>query len=221
MHADPQLRCCSMYTASCRVFRLFGPGASVHGAIFRKFGAYGTVPYGNLYALPETRPGAGTLQVSGVAAFLLFSFDLCHQAASYTPVAELMFDFIPNSDYGWVWLTAFRTLDVSWLYSFEVFRRVFGFLLKYSKFTFKTMANQIPVNQLTVAQAHQEFTKLVDQISAKFVQLDSGEFGAVGTPAFDAKMHDLAVLFARMSQLCGRLGLPIPAHLHRPPFFKH
>ena len=66
------------------------------------------------------------------------------------------------------------------------------------------MANQIPVNQLTVAQAHQEFTKLVDQISAKFVQLDSGEFGAVGTPAFDAKMHDLAVLFARMSQLCGQ-----------------
>ena len=94
-------------------------------------------------------------------------------------------------------------------------------LLKYSKFTLKSMANQIPVNQLTVAQAHQEFTKLVDQISAKFTQLDSGEFGAVGTPAFDAKMHDLAVLFARMSQFCGRLGLPIPAHLHRPPFFKH
>ena len=120
-----------------------------------------------------------------------------------------------------VWLTDLRTLDVSWLCFFEVFRRVFGSLSKYSKFTLKTMANQIPVNQLTVAQAHQEFTKLVDQISAKFVQLDSGEFGAVGTPAFDAKMHDLAVLFARMSQLCGRLGLPIPAHLHRPPFFKH
>ena len=83
------------------------------------------------------------------------------------------------------------------------------------------MANLVLVNQLTVAQAHQEFTKLVDQISAKFTQLDSGEFGAVGTPAFNAKMHDLAVLFAHMSQLCGRLGLPIPAHLHRPPFFKH
>ena len=53
-----------------------------------------------------------------------------------------------------------------------------------------------------MAQAHQEFTKLVDQISAKFVQLDLGEFGAVGTPAFDAKMHELAVLFARMSQQC-------------------
>ena len=83
------------------------------------------------------------------------------------------------------------------------------------------MANLVPVGQLTVAQAHHEFTKLVDQISAKFVQLDSGEFGAVGTPAFDAKMRELAVLFARMSQLCQRLGLSIPAHLHRPPFFKH
>ena len=55
------------------------------------------------------------------------------------------------------------------------------------------MANLVPVGQLTVAQAHQEFTKLVDQISAKFVQLDSGEFGAVGTPAFDAKMCELGV----------------------------
>ena len=77
------------------------------------------------------------------------------------------------------------------------------------------MANPIPVGQLTVAEAHQEFTKLVDQISAKFAQLDSGEFGAVGTPAFNA------VSFARMSQLCQRLGLPVLAHLHRPPFFKH
>ena len=120
-----------------------------------------------------------------------------------------------------VWLTDLQTLDVSWLYSFEVFRRVFGSLLKYSKFILKSMANLVPVHQLTVAQAHQEFTKLVDQISAKFTELDSGEFGAVGTPAFDAKMHDLAVLFAHMSQLCGRLGISIPAHLHRPPFFKH
>ena len=50
---------------------------------------------------------------------------------------------------------------------------------------------------MTVAQVHQEFTKLVDQISAKFVQLDSGEFGAVGTPAFDAKMHELAVNYVK------------------------
>ena len=60
------------------------------------------------------------------------------------------------------------------------------------------MANLVPVGQLTMAQAHQEFTKLVDQILAKFVQLDSGEFRAVGTPAFDAKMHELAVLFAHI-----------------------
>ena len=99
-----------------------------------------------------------------------------------------------------------------------MFRHSLSFI---SKFHPLIMANPIPVGQLTVAQAHQEFTKLVDQISAKFVQLDSGEFGAVGTPAFNAKMHELAVLFARMSQLCQRLGLPIPAHLHRPPFFKH
>ena len=70
------------------------------------------------------------------------------------------------------------------------------------------MANLIPVGQLTVAQAHQEFTKLVDQISPKFVQLDLGEFGAVGTLAFDAKMHELAVLFACMSQLCQSLVYP-------------
>ena len=83
------------------------------------------------------------------------------------------------------------------------------------------MANLVPVRQLTVTQAHQEFTRLVDQILAKFVQLDSGEFGAVGILAFDAKMCELAVLFACMSQLCQRLGLSIPAHLHWPPFFKH
>ena len=89
-----------------------------------------------------------------------------------------------------------------------------AFSVIYLKFYLEIMANLVPVGQLTVAQAHQEFTKLVDQILAKFVQLDSGEFGAVGTPAFDAKMRELAVLFACMSQLCQRLGLSIPAHLH-------
>ena len=96
-----------------------------------------------------------------------------------------------------------------------------AFSVIYSKFYLEIMANLVLVGQLTVAQAHEEFTKLVDHISAKFVQLGLGEFGAVGTPAFDAKMRELAVLFARMSQLCQRLGLSIPAHLHRPPFFKH
>ena len=95
------------------------------------------------------------------------------------------------------------------------------FSVIYLKFYLEIMANLVPMGQLTVAQAHQEFTKLVDQISAKFVQLDSGEFRAVDTPAFDAKMRELAVLFAHMNQLCQRLGLSIPAHLHRPPFLKH
>ena len=115
-----------------------------------------------------------------------------------------------SSDPGCQLALLFRSVQTCFWLSLEIF-----------EIYIKTMANQVPANQLTVAQAHQEFTKLVDQISAKFVQLDSGEFGAVGTPAFDAKMHELAVLFARMSQLCSRLGLPIPAHLHRPPFFKH
>ena len=53
------------------------------------------------------------------------------------------------------------------------------------------MANPIPVGQLTVAQAYQEFTKLVDRISAKFAQLDSGEFGAVGTPAFNNNNNNI------------------------------
>ena len=98
------------------------------------------------------------------------------------------------------------------------------FLYSLSKFTkfhsnFDTMS--ILVNQLTVAQAHQEFTTLVDKISAKFEELDSGEIRAVGTPAFDGKIHELAVKFACMHQLCQWLNIPVPAHLHRPPFFKH
>ena len=39
----------------------------------------------------------------------------------------------------------------------------------------------IPVNLLTVEQAHKEFNSLVDKIAAKYEQLDSGKFGAVGT----------------------------------------
>ena len=39
----------------------------------------------------------------------------------------------------------------------------------------------ILVNQLTIEQAHKEFNSLLDKIAAKYQQLDSGEFGAVGT----------------------------------------
>ena len=69
----------------------------------------------------------------------------------------------------------------------------------------------VPVSHLTVEEAHKEFNSLVDRIAAKYEQLDSREFGAVGTPAFNVKSAELAVLFTCMSQLCQRLNLPMPA----------
>ena len=65
----------------------------------------------------------------------------------------------------------------------------------------------IPESQLIVEQAHKEFNSLADNIAAKYEQLDSGEFGAVSSPAFNAKSTELSVLFACMSQLCQRLNL--------------
>ena len=38
-----------------------------------------------------------------------------------------------------------------------------------------------PVIHLTVEQTHKELNSLIDNIAAKFEQLESGEFGAVGT----------------------------------------
>ena len=148
-------------------------------------------------------------------------FDLLQKAALCTPVADYLFDFDSQG-----LITVHSLITPSpWMSVGSCFSNcsdVFlAFSVIYSKFYLEIMANLVLVGQLTVAQAHQEFTKLVDQISAKFVQLDSGEFGAVDTLAFDAKMCELAVLFAHMSQLCQRLGLSIPAHLHQPPFFKH
>ena len=54
----------------------------------------------------------------------------------------------------------------------------------------------VPVTQLTVEEAHEEFNSIVDRNAAKYEQLDSGEFWAVGTLAFNAKSAKLAVLFA-------------------------
>ena len=45
----------------------------------------------------------------------------------------------------------------------------------------------VPVTQLTVEEAHKEFNSLADKIAAKYEQLDSSEFGAVGTLTFNAK----------------------------------
>ena len=78
-----------------------------------------------------------------------------------------------------------------------------------------------PVFLMTVQEAHKEYNSLMDQIRAKYEQLDSGEFGTVDTPAFDAEACELANLIAPVSQLCQKLNLPPPKELYRPTFFKH
>ena len=78
-----------------------------------------------------------------------------------------------------------------------------------------------PVFLMTVQEAHKEYKTLTDQIRAKYEQLDSGEFGSPGTPAFDAEACELANLLAHVSQLCTKLNLPTPKELHRPMFFKY
>ena len=78
-----------------------------------------------------------------------------------------------------------------------------------------------PVFLMTVQEAHKEYNSLTDKIRAKYEQLDSGEFGSPGTPAFDAEACELVNLLARVSQLCTKLNLPTPKELYRPMFFKH
>ena len=78
-----------------------------------------------------------------------------------------------------------------------------------------------PVYLLTVQEAHKEYNSLTDQIWAKYEQLDSGEYGAVGTQAFNAEAYELANLLAHVSQLGKKLNLPTPKELYRPMFFKH
>ena len=73
----------------------------------------------------------------------------------------------------------------------------------------------------TAHEAHKEYNSLTDQIWAKYEQLDSGKFGAVGTPAFNAEACKLANLLAHVGQLCQRLNLPTPKELYRPTFIKH
>ena len=60
---------------------------------------------------------------------------------------------------------------------------------------------------LTVQEAHKEYNSLTDQIWAKYEQLDSGKYGAVGTPAFKAEACELANLLVCVSQ---KLTLPTP-----------
>ena len=74
---------------------------------------------------------------------------------------------------------------------------------------------------MTVQEAYKEYNSLMVQIRAKYEQLDSGKYGAVGTPAFNAKACELANLLAHVSQLCQKLNLLTPKELYRPMFFKH
>ena len=78
-----------------------------------------------------------------------------------------------------------------------------------------------PVFLMTVQEAHKEYNSLMDQIRAKYEQLDSGEYGTVDTPAFKAEACELANLLAHVSQLCQKLNLQTPKELYRPTFFKH
>ena len=78
-----------------------------------------------------------------------------------------------------------------------------------------------PVYLMTVQEAHKEYNSLTNKIRAKYEQLNSGEFGSPGTPAFDAEACELANLLARVSELCIKLNLPTPKELYRPLFFKH
>ena len=78
-----------------------------------------------------------------------------------------------------------------------------------------------PVYLLTLQEAHKEYNSLTDQIRAKYEQLDSGRYGAVGTPAFNTETCELANLLVCVSQLCQKLNLPPPKELYRPTFFKH
>ena len=43
----------------------------------------------------------------------------------------------------------------------------------------------VPTAQLTVEEAHKEFNSFAERIAAKYEQLDSSEFEAVGTLAFN------------------------------------
>ena len=52
----------------------------------------------------------------------------------------------------------------------------------------------IPVSQLTIEQAHKQFTSLVDKTAAKYEHLDSGEFGAVGNPSLMQNLLNWHVL---------------------------
>ena len=116
----------------------------------------------------------------------------------------------------------FEIISHSWLLNFIETRRASFDPFDITNWNYSTWSVMPkPVSLLTVHEAHKEYSSLTDQIRAKYEQLDSGEFGSPGTPAFDAEACELANLLACVSQLCQRLNLPMPKELYRPTFFKH
>ena len=73
-----------------------------------------------------------------------------------------------------------------------------------------------PVYLMTVQEAHKEYNSLTDKIRAKYEQLDSGEFGSPGTPAFDSDACELAHLLAHVSKLCIKLNLQLQRNYTGP-----
>ena len=47
---------------------------------------------------------------------------------------------------------------------------------------------QKPVYLMTMYEVHEEYNSLIDQISSKFEQFDSGELGPVGSLAFNPEL---------------------------------
>ena len=78
-----------------------------------------------------------------------------------------------------------------------------------------------PVGNLTVNEAHAEFSKLVDQITAIDEKLQSGEFSEATSGPFIIKVQELASLFVHISQLCQWLNILMPKRLWQMPYFKH
>ena len=116
----------------------------------------------------------------------------------------------------------FEIISHSWLLNFIETRRASFDTSDITNWNYSTWSVMPkPVSLLTVQEAYKEYSSLTDQIRAKYEQLDSGEFGSPGPPAFDAEACELANLLARVSQLCQRLNLPMPKELYRPMFFKH
>ena len=56
-----------------------------------------------------------------------------------------------------------------------------------------------PVFLMTVQEVHKEYNSLMDQIRAKYEQLDSDEFGTVDTQAFKAEACESANLLAHVT----------------------